>query len=67
MKIAFTLGILVILWGLAVVQVDKMDQEYRRGFEDGAKSVKRLGLDNACVGWWFETSMAEAKKRICGK
>ena len=66
MKIALLLGIIVIVWGLVVVQAEKNAREYQRGFQDGAASVKK-DLDKSCAAWWFDTDLSQAKKRICGK
>jgi len=51
--------------GIGLGVINRMQNEYHRGFTEGVASVTSPDIDKQCVGWMFESNFKDAKKRIC--
>ena len=67
MRIAFLLGISMIVLGITLAVQDKLEREYERGYADGMHSLSTRQVDNLCMKWWFNSDLKAAKKRACSK
>jgi len=67
MRMAFLLGISMIVLGITLAVQDKLEREYERGYADGMHSLSTRQVDNLCVKWWFNSDLKAAKKRACAK
>ena len=67
MRIAFLLGVSLMLLGITLAIQDKMEREYERGYQDGIHSLNTRQVDNLCIKWWFQSDLEAARKRACGK
>lgn len=67
MRMAFLLGISMIVLGITLAVQDKLEREYERGYADGMHSLSTRQVDNLCMKWWFQSDLKAAKKRACAK
>jgi hypothetical protein len=67
MRMAFLLGISMIVLGITLAVQDKLEREYERGYADGMHSLSTRQVDNLCMKWWFNSDLKAAKKRACAK
>lgn len=67
MRMAFLLGISMIVLGITLAVQDKLEREYERGYADGMHSLSTRQVDNLCMKWWFNSDLKAAKKRVCAK
>lgn len=67
MRMAFLLGISMIVLGITLAVQDKLEREYERGYADGMHSLSTRQVDNLCMKWWFQSDLKAAKKRVCAK
>jgi hypothetical protein len=53
--------------GITLAIQDKLEREYERGYQDAIRSLSTRQVDNLCIKWWFQSDLAAARKRACGK
>jgi len=56
-----------MLLGITLAIQDKLEREYKRGYQDGMHSLNTRQVDNLCIKWWFQSDLEAARKRACGK
>ena len=60
-------GIALIVIGGYWAVLDEMDNQYKRGYADGADSLSDKRVNEVCMQWLFQSNLKDAKKRVCGK
>lgn len=58
----YVVAILAALWLFAGLVTDRVQAAYKKGYRDGFNA---LAVDNQCAAWLMNSSIKEAKERIC--
>ena len=64
-KLLLFVGVSLILIGSCWAIRDEMDNQYKRGYADGADSLSDKHVNEVCMQWLFQSNLKEAKRKVC--
>lgn len=61
----FYVGVCLLFIGGYWAVRDEMDNQYKRGYADGADSLSDKHVNEVCMQWLFQSNLKEAKRKVC--